>query len=211
MFRRFLLPLLCLVTVFSVGGVYATWAYAEISPTPAEQGMNVSLNVFDYPPEEILPGGDNDEELTLGENHYVLIDLIFNESNKGYGLNISDNALLHQCLKKQPVVFSNQKVSGGNLKFILDPKNNTHGLYFCLEKVSDTEYYAYTFSTDELSTASGTNIEIAAYRTTLVKTDEWRATKSYLGYAGVKRLSEFGVSADPQCIQYSIDVSTWHL
>ena len=210
MLRRFVLPILFLMTVLCIGGVYATWTYSQLPPSPAEQTMGLSLMVFEYPPEQILPGGDT-QEAPLGQNHLALIELILNERDKGYGLNIKDNVVLHQYLKRQPVVYSNQKVSGGNLKFILDPKNNTHGLYYCLEKVSDTEYYAYTFSTDALSTASGTNLEIEAYRTTLLKTDKWRATTSYVGYAKVERLSDLGVSADPNTISYSIDVSTWHI
>ena len=125
-------------------------------------------------------------------------------------MNINNNVVLHQYLRRQPVVYSNQKVSGGNLKFILDPQNNTHGLYYCLEKVSDTLYYAYTFSTDALSTAGGSDMEIIAYRTDLVKTDIWRATVSHMGYAKTKSLSALDVSADPNAIRYSIDVSTWY-
>ena len=198
------------MTVLSIGGVYATWKYGGGPSQPAEHIMGLSLAVFEYPPEEILPGGGM-EEAVLGEDHYGLIDLILNEREKGYGLNISNNVVLHRYLRNQNVVYSNQKVSGGNLKFILDPKNNTHGLYYCLEKVSDTEYYAYTFSTDALSTASGSSAEIVAYRTTLLKTDKWRATTSYLGYAQTKSLSDLGESADPNTIRYSIDVSTWHV
>ncbi|MBE6878285.1 MAG: hypothetical protein E7488_03850 [Ruminococcaceae bacterium] len=213
MIRRYMSVVMCLVLIFSTGSVYATWKYTSNFIEAKEHPVNVSLNLFEYPPEEILPGGDNnDEEVILGENHFAVIDLILNESDKGYGLNIKDNVVLHKYLEIQPVVFSNQKVSGGNLKFILDPQNNTHGLYYCLEKVSDTEYYAYTFSTDALSTASGTSIEIAAYRTTLLKTDRWNATVSYLGYALTKRLTDFSfdVSSDPQSIPYSIDPDTWH-
>jgi len=209
MIKRFLLPLICLMLVLSTGGVYATWLYAEGSPQDVEQTMGLSLAMFEYKPEEILPGGEM-EEAELGGDHFGLIDLILNERDKGYGLNISNNVVLHRYLKNQKVVYSNQKVSGGNLKFILDPKNNTHGLYYCLEKVSDTEYYAYTFSTDALSTASGSSTEIVAYRTTLLKTDKWRATVSYKGYALTKSLSDLGESADPNTINYSIDVTTWH-
>ena len=206
---RSLSLLLCLLVIFSIGGVFATWHYAELSPQSVSTDVNVSLSLFEYPPEEILPGGDL-EEAPLGENHFALIDLILNERNKGYGLNINNNVLLHQYLRKQPVVYSNQKVSGGNLKFILDPKNNTHGLYYCLEKKTDTLYYAYTFSTDALATNGGSDSEIVAYRTNLEKTDKWYATVSYMGYAQTKSLRDLDVSADPNTIGYSIDVSTWH-
>ena len=135
--------------------------------------------------------------------------LILEESDKGYGLNISNNVLIHQYLKNHDVIYSNQKTSGGNLKFILDPQNNTHGLYYCIEKVSNTEYYCYTFSTDELSTAGGTSVEIPAYRTTLLKTNKWEATTTYFGYAKTKSLRDLGESASSHSIAYSIDVTTW--
>ncbi len=206
---RILALILGLVLLMSVGGVYAAWIYAGLPAASVDQNVDVSILEFDYPPEEVLPGGGN-EQAPIGENHLSLIDLILNENDKGYGLNINNNVVLHQYLRRQPVVYSNQKVSGGNLKFILDPQNNTHGLYYCLEKVTDTLYYAYTFSTDALSTASGTDVEIIAYRTDLVKTDIWRATVSHMGHAKTKSLQNLGVSADPNAIRYSIDVSTWY-
>lgn len=210
MTRRFLLPLLLLLILFSIGGVYAVWVYAELPAAPAEQTIACSILAFEYPPETILPGGEI-EESELGENHYYLIDLILNESNKGYGLNYSDNVALHKYLNDDGVVYSNQKISGGNLKFILDPKNDTQGLYYCLEKVSDTEYYAYTFSTNELLNVGGLDMEMVVYRTTLLKTDEWEATTSYMGYAKAKSLNNLGASADPNTIPYSVDMSTWHM
>ncbi|MBR2454308.1 MAG: hypothetical protein IKB35_04830 [Clostridia bacterium] len=209
MLKRILVLFILIIAVISTGGVYATWRFAADSPHEQQVDVGITLDVFDYKPEEVLPGGEL-EEAPLGENHFALIDLILNESNKGYGLNYSPSVLLHEYLEDQRVVFCNQKVSGGNLKFILDTKNNTHGLYYCIEKISDTEYYAYTFSEGELATASGSSVEILAYRTILVKTDKWRATTSYIGHASVKSLREFGVSAASNSIVYSIDVTTWH-
>jgi len=60
-------------------------------------------------------------EAELNENHLRLLDLVLNESDSGYGLNYSNTVLLHKYLKLQSVVYSNQKTSGGHLKFILDP------------------------------------------------------------------------------------------
>lgn len=197
-----------LLALLSVGGIWASWAYAEDPAPSVVDTSGLQMSIFDYAPEEILPGGEIVES-ELGDNHYVLIDLILNENNKGYGLNISNNVVIHKYLKDVPVVYSNQKVSGGNLKFILDPQNNTHGLYYCVEKVTNTEYYCYTFSTDALVTAAGTDVAIPVYRTTLSKTDYWRATTSYLGTAKTISLSDLDVSADSQAIKYTIDVSTW--
>ena len=202
--------LLCFTVLVSVGGAYATWKYAALGPAEDDFEVSVPIADFEYPPEEILPGGDNDIEVELGGNHFALIDLILNERIKGYGLNYSDSVVLHKYLDRQEVVYSNQKVSGGNLKFILDPKNNTHGLYYCLTKISDTEYHAYTFPIDYLESAAQTGAEIIAYKTLLIKTDDWDATLSYEGYAKVKSLSSLDVSSDPNCIPYSIDISTWH-
>ena len=209
---KYLSLILCLVVILSIGSTYAAWKYAGLSPAEKDQRIDVSLSVFDYPPEQILPGGDT-EQASPGENHHRLIDLILNEAEKGYGLNIGNNTLLHSLLRKDKYVYSNQKVSGGNLKFIIDPKNafDTFGLYYCLEKVSDTLYYCYTFDIDALSNASGTSQYITVYRTSLVKTDKWSAPVSYKGVAQTVKLSDLGVSADSQSLKYSIDMAGWRL
>ena len=122
MIKPSFLPLLSLMlaVILTVGGVYATWTYSlDYSELDTEE-IGITLSVFDYPPEEILPGGEM-EDAELGGDHFALIDIILNEKDKSYGLNINNNVLLHQYLRKQKVVYSNQKVSGGNLKFILDP------------------------------------------------------------------------------------------
>ena len=208
--RRVLPIFLVLILALSVGGVYAGWLYADEPIESQEGAMGVNISVFDYTPEEILPGGDV-EIPNAGQNHHALIELILNESQKGYGLNYSDNVVLHKYVKQQGVVYSNQKVSGGNLKFILDAKNNTHGLYYCVEWVSSTMYYTYTFSTDELTMHAGTQTEIVAYRTVfVVESGKWIATTSHYGKVLTRPLSYFDVSADPNSVPFSIDVSTWH-
>ena len=134
MIRRSISIILFAIMLLSVGGAYATWIYAELPPLSVEQQVGISLSVFDYPPEQILPGGDT-IPANPGENHMALIELILWEDDKDYGLNINKNAHIHQLLKSQDVVYSNQKSSGGNLKFILDQKFNTFGLYYCIEKM----------------------------------------------------------------------------
>ena len=85
-------------------------------------------------------------------------------------------------------------------------------MYYCLEKASDTVYYAYTFSVDDLSAAAGTNTEICVYKTLIEKTNgEWVAKSSTVGYAKTARLRDLGVSAASQTIEYSINVDSWHL
>ena len=210
MIKRFLPVLLCFLTLCTFGGVFATWRYASYGAMPVSTEFSASLSVFDYTPDEILPGGSN-EEAELGGDHFALIQLILYEDDKDYGLNINKNALIHQYLRSNSVVYSNQKISGGNLKFILDPQNNTHGLYYCIAKVSDTEYLCYTYAISDLATVCGTDVEMPAYCTTLLKTDGvWQATTSYLGYVKTASLSDLGESADPHTIAYAIDISTWH-
>ena len=85
--------LICIVSSFGVSG---SWIYYK--PTDAyDYGFTAGIVDFGYSPEEILPGGggqapDEDSsgsgessEVTPGENHYVLIDLVLNENDKGYG------------------------------------------------------------------------------------------------------------------------------
>ena len=207
MFRKYLLPLTTLLSIFLVSGVYATWLYAGSPLDPAEQQIGLFLSEFDYSPEEILPGGEN-EAPEIGQDHLALIDLILNDQD--YGLNSGSKTVLHDYLEDEGVVYSNQKVSGGNLRHLLNPTANTHNMYYCLEKVSDTVYYAYTFSIDELSTAGGSTVEIVAYRTVLEKTDKWNAITSHYGRARTRTLRDLGTSADSNAIPYSIDMSTWH-
>lgn len=206
---KYLTLFLSIILLLSIGGVFAVWVYPEVIANPVSDLFHTQISVFEYTPEEILPGGDEiDEE--IGQNHFALIDIILNEKDKSYGLNINNNALLHEYLRDDGFVYSNQKVQGGNLKFILDAKNNTHGLYYCLQRVSNTLYYCYTFSTLDLSNAAGTDTEIVAFRTNLEKTDKWYATTSVCGYAKTISLRSIGVSADSNTIEYSIDMDSWH-
>ena len=118
MIKRYAIILIALIMLLSTGGVYATWQYAEAGSAPQQKNIGLTLSVFEYPPEEILPGGsENTGEVELGENHFAVIELIVNGAGNGYSLN-SSNSLLHELLEKVPAIYSNQKTSGGNLKFI---------------------------------------------------------------------------------------------
>ena len=141
---RYTAFLCSLFVLASVGGVFATWYYTYETAPNAQENLSVSLSDFEWKPEEILP-----TESEIGENHLALIELILNENNKGYGLNYDNKHVLEGYLDKYGLVFSNQKVSGGNLKFVSDETNQ---LYYCVEKISDTMYYAYTFSFSDLNT-----------------------------------------------------------
>lgn len=206
---------LALVLLLTVGGVYATWSFTLGYTEPKSQDVGVSLSVFDYPPEQILPGGgdntdDDDEEVNINNtNHYTLIDLLLN-ADKSYGLN-QNNSFLYELLEVDTLMYSNQHVTGGNLKFVLDDKTNTSGLYYCVEMISEIECYAYTFAKADLATAGGSVVEIPAYKTILKKDTKWEAITSYLGYAKTVSLSSLGIQGGSQAdIYYTIDVDTWH-
>ncbi len=193
---------LCILFVLaSIGGVFAMWYYAYGTVENAKEDLSFSLSEFEWKPDEILP-----TESEIGENHLALSELILNESNKGYGLNYDNKHILEGYLNDYGIVFSNQKVTGGNLKFVSDETNQ---LYYCVEKISDTIYYAYTFSSSDLTSVNGTDKMMPVYRTILEKTDIWRATRSYLGYAQTKPLRDFGFENVPGTLEYSVDVSTW--
>ena len=64
--------------------------------------MELSIMAFEYPPEQILPGGDT-QEAPLGQNHLALIELILNERDKGYGLPF----LRAMCPQTQPKEMAN--------------------------------------------------------------------------------------------------------
>ena len=112
---RYTAFLCSLFVLASIGGVFATWYYTYETTPSVQENLSVSLSDFEWKPAEILP-----TESEIGENHLALIELILNENNKGYGLNYDNKHVLEGYLDKYGLVFSNQKVSGGNLKFVSD-------------------------------------------------------------------------------------------
>lgn len=198
---RYTSLLCCLLLLTTVGGVFATWHFAETPAKTVIDDVGITLSEFVWKPVEILP-----TESEIGENHLALIELVLNENEKGYGLNFDSKNVLEGYLNKYGVVFSNQKTSGGNLKFVSDETNQ---LYYCIEKISDTIYYAYSFSRNDLSMAIGTYTAIPVYRTILEKTDKWEAPRSYFGYAQTKPLRDMNADNASGTLAYSIDVSTW--
>ena len=211
MVKRYALIILCITMIISVGGVFATWMYAEGSPLEQDKEVGLSLSVFEYPPEEILPGGDSTGEVELGQNHFATIDLIVYTATKVYNMNDSKSPF-PRLLDQYGIIYCNQKTGGANLKFVLEPLHNNHNLYYCMEKISDTLYRVYTFSLDDLSTASGTDHEILGYRAD-IKNDgnEWKPTVSYEGYAKTAHLTDLGAEPLSQGNRYNIRVDTWHM
>ena len=177
----------------TVSGVYATWAYAEKTPTAVTTSMDVSLLEFEFKPEEVLP--DDEQSSQLGENHLALIKKIIEEAS--YGLNATKKPIIHNLLNNVgDVVYCQQNVQGGNLKHLMIDGTDAYNLLFQIEYVNEQEYVAYTYlRKDATDNAIGTEIEV--YKTIMSKTEKgvWEATRSYEGVAKVATSQHSGVRA----------------
>lgn len=190
--------LVLLLVCLSVPGVCAAWQYSHTAPDSADGQLPSGVEIFDYPPEEIVP--DDETSSSLGENHLSLIETIIIE--KDYGLNATKKPIIHNYLKEPgDVIYCSQNVQGGNLKHLMiDSSDGSERLYFVITKISDTEYHAFTMRYADI-TGHAIGEEIEAYKTVLRKTDGvWDAYASYYGYAKVNA---------PGTVSRAIDVTTW--
>ena len=197
---RFLVLGILIVVILSTVGVYATWYYTG-TVEDFQTGIDLGVEIFEYKPEEVLPG---DQEATeLHENHNNLVKNIVNHID--YGLNATKKPIVRKLLEDGAgVVYSNQNVSGGNLKHMMLDSSDVESLMFCVEYVTDTEYNAYTFS-GKLVGSQNIGVWIDVYKTVITKTGKtWVATKSFIGKA---QISTVYTSSDGQVT--SIDVKTW--
>lgn len=171
-------------------GVFATWKYGG-PVASVDVLLDMSLGVFDYKPEEVLPGGD-DVEAEVDQNHLDLINNILHEAS--YGLNATKKPIIHGLLNdKGDVVYCEQNVQGGNLKHIMLDNTDAERLLFQIEYVSDSEYVTYTYSRDTIATYQiGDRIPI--YKTIMKSETKnnkmvWSATSSYVGTAVIVSVS----------------------
>lgn len=197
---RFFALGIMLVVILSTVGVYAIWFYTG-TVEDFQTGIDLGVEIFEYKPEEVLPG---DQEATeLHENHNNLIKNIVNHID--YGLNATKKPLVRELLEDGAgVVYSNQNVTGGNLKHMLLDSSDVERLMFCVEFVTATEYNAYTFSSN-LVGSQNIGVWIDVYKTVIIKTENtWVATKSFIGKA---QISTVYTSSSEQVT--SINVKTW--
>ena len=107
------LKYLSFLTVFlllmNVGGVFATWNYAQGAVPAISAYTDPKSSTFEYAPEIILPSQD------VGKNYLDLLQSIL-DNIKG-GLNSSKDTL-EKALIKSKILHSSENVQGGNLKHL---------------------------------------------------------------------------------------------
>ena len=91
---RILSLVLLLVSMLSVGGVYATWQYSNIGPNPSSVEISLKLGEFNW-----AGSGDLPTDSEIGEDHISLIQNIV--SHPEHGLNTKNSYLNKQIEKRQ--------------------------------------------------------------------------------------------------------------
>lgn len=197
-----LIVIICLICPLFVS-LNAEWMYPDMSLT-LENGLDVNVDLieFEYTPEEILPGGDNNEQVQVGQNHMQLITNVVDHVT--YGLNATSKPIVRELLEDgATAVYSNQNVSGGNLKHMLLDDYRMEALDFAVKYETDTFYTTFTFESKWLASRYvGTTI--AVYKTEMhYQNDKWVATRSYKGTAVVANVR----GGNKQIV--NIDVFSW--
>ena len=198
---RALTLVMALVLILSVVGVSATWLYALDEPTPSHSLFNMTPIEFEYRPEDVLPGT---EENQMDANHQDLIENVLNHMT--YGLNFNVKPLFHEILDDVGIVYCEQHTTKGQIKKVLIDGTDAANVRFVLVKLTETVYHIYTYHESHCDSAELNSTEILVYKTLLVKGEsgKWGATESYIGYAqvfnpGVKQVNR------------AVNVSTWHM
>ena len=202
------LPLIILAIILMVCplvvSLNAEWMYPDMSLT-LENGLDVNVDLieFEYTPEEILPGGDNNEQVQVGQNHLLLIKNIVDHVT--YGLNATSKPIVKELLEAgATAVYSNQNVSGGNLKHMLIQGSSMEALDFAVKYENATFYSAFTFESKWINSNSYIGQEIEVYKTDMIyENGTWVAKRSYKGTAKVARVT----AKNKQIV--NIDVFSW--
>lgn len=145
MMNRFFTMCVCLFTLLSIGGVFATWQYASGGLNPINAVIHIKLNEFNWAGSGDLPTDD-----VIGENHISLIDNIINHPS--HGLNKSGSYLNDEIKDRKDggLGWSGGRDTLGSMAvtqseelkeiFGLDAIN----LDFLIQFKSNTEYYIFT-------------------------------------------------------------------
>lgn len=201
MIRRIFLVLISFATMLSVGGVFATWQYAEESPEEVTLEVGIRVGEFNW-----AGSGDLPVDGDIGEDHIALINQILNHTE--HGLNAGNRSYLNEQIADRQdggLGWSGRDTLGSMAVTQSDELEEIFGLAaskltFLLYFESDSVYYLFTTNV-YLGERGEVNIlgynrkpgnptvpigeEIyPIYRTKLVKTDgTWAAVETQLGHA----------------------------
>lgn len=203
-FSRLSLLLAAVITVASVGGVLATWVYADGIPTDASDHIVIRLGAFEYKPEEVLPDIDSD-----GESHFDLNDQILVNSKIGINKDTKKKTFLTALTTREyHMIFSWENVQGNNIAHIFHADPRFNNLEFTLWYDTETgDIYSYTYRTADIE-ADDIDVDtskISVYRTRFVENangTSWSVAGSVAGYATV-------VHAPNSSSQLVIDPMSW--
>lgn len=175
--KLYSVTVLFLVVCMVIGSVFATWAFADLSPDPQNTNNLIDISAFMYAPEEILP--DEEESAELQKNH---MDLLYNIlHHRKYGLNKSDT--LDNAVERFQILFSQENISGGNLKHLFTTKESQL-LDFAIEYITDTEFVLYTFETEDVESGTPESTWVTVYKVVLAYTNgKWDAAGAVEGSA----------------------------
>ena len=192
------------VAVVSVAGVFAVWTYRQPAEAKTDE-KPVSIKVFEYAPEEVLPSAPADS--VNQTNHMdVIYELLFNSK---MGMNSGKGSTVASTIKRYGLLHYLESISGGNLKHLIDSTAGGKNLGFSMQYINDDSFYAYTYyRLDHYN-----NKTIVVYRTLFQRNtnpnidedddgdmDNWVASSSVKGMATVEMYSGS---------QYRILVETW--
>ncbi len=146
-----LMVLVCLLLIVaSVGGVLATWRFAEDPVSTIDDSVPFTLGEFKWDGSEILP---DDVE---GEDHAWLIKSLVSGTSGGkvIGLDNPDSALNEYISDRLAGGLGWKRDYFGSMAVTGDEEMEAlfgaaaQGLSFIIQVVSSTEYYIYTTSVD---------------------------------------------------------------
>ena len=180
--KKLTLLLAAVILTFSIAGVFASWNYATADANSEHTNLVAGLEVFAYKPEEVLPGVEMNQ---IGQNHQTVIERVVDDVK--YGLNSTHKPIIKDLLLDDGagVVYSQQHVTGGNLKKLVAGVSSVDALEFAVEYIDDNTFAIYTFSKLKLNSAAEGDY-IDTYKTFLVKSNGvWDATICYIGTAPV--------------------------
>ena len=198
-FRRILSCVLGLISLLTIGGVSATWLYANGGILEdVNQSVDLAITEWVYLPDEEAP----DTEVEVGHSYLGIIEVVLN--NIKYGINhdgLLPDALYDGKLYEEGILHSKQNnVSGGVPKNVLAAANSEH-LQFTLthdDTVNPRKYYLYIY--EEVSSADKV---IGVYLVHITKQEDGLYDRSLIQYGETITYQPRGASF------YAANIADW--